>query len=265
MFAVFLHARPITTIFNTSSMLLSSSASMYASFTTGKSHRWMLSGAVLSMLLDQVLIDLLCHERDHRRCCLADRNESGVKCHVRVDLILLHALCPETLTASSDIPVAHVIHKFIQCSCGLRDTGSLPRLSSTSLSQRNSTWIRSHLSITESLSYSSCIFCRVEVVDIRIQDKERVGVPECSHELSLSFLSLALPWKSLRQPWCAADIEIPADRVCAVVSLTRQTDLPHFPWTYSSSVRSHPAHDPSTMTFSYGALLNSRVDSAIRE
>ena len=80
--------------------------------------------ALRSRLIDgsyQVLVDLLCHERDHRSCCLTDRHECCVKSHVSVDLILLHALCPETLTASSDVPVAHVIDEIIQRSCSLRN------------------------------------------------------------------------------------------------------------------------------------------------
>ena len=80
--------------------------------------------ALRSCLIDgsyKVLVDLLRHERDHRSCCLTDRHESCVESHVSVDLILLHALCPETLTASSDIPVTHVIHKLLKRSCCLRD------------------------------------------------------------------------------------------------------------------------------------------------
>ena len=69
----------------------------------------------------QILIDILCHKRNHRRRTLADRHKRCVECHVRVDLILLHALCPETLTASSDVPVAHVIDEIIQRSCSLRN------------------------------------------------------------------------------------------------------------------------------------------------
>ena len=65
----------------------------------------------------QILINILGHERNHRSCALGNRNKCGIKCHVSIDLILLHALCPETLTASSDIPVTHIIHKALQCSC----------------------------------------------------------------------------------------------------------------------------------------------------
>ena len=68
-----------------------------------------------------VLIDLLCHERNHRCCRLADRHECSIKRHVSVDLIRLHAFRPETLTASSDIPVTHIIDELFKCTCSLRD------------------------------------------------------------------------------------------------------------------------------------------------
>ena len=69
----------------------------------------------------QVLIDVFCHERDHRSCCLGDGYQCMVQSHVSIDLILLHSLCPETFTASSYIPVTHLIYKFLECSCCFRD------------------------------------------------------------------------------------------------------------------------------------------------
>ena len=70
---------------------------------------------------DQILVDILSHERDHRSRCLGYRYQCSVQCHIGIDLILLHALCPETLTASSYIPVTHVIYEILKCSCSLRD------------------------------------------------------------------------------------------------------------------------------------------------
>ena len=61
----------------------------------------------------QVLVNIFCHERNHRSGCLADRYQCGIQCHIRIDLILLHAFCPETLTASSDIPVTHLIYELL--------------------------------------------------------------------------------------------------------------------------------------------------------
>jgi hypothetical protein len=70
----------------------------------------------------QVLVDLLCHERDHRSSCLCNSYKSGVQGHIGIDLILLHALCPETLTASAHVPVTHIIYEFLESLCSLRDT-----------------------------------------------------------------------------------------------------------------------------------------------
>ena len=67
---------------------------------------------------NQVLVDFFGHERNHGSGCLTEGNQTGVKCHVSVNLILLHALCPETLSASSYIPVAQIVHKFLKGSCG---------------------------------------------------------------------------------------------------------------------------------------------------
>ena len=80
--------------------------------------------AFRSTLVDisyQVLVDLLCHEWDHRRSCLCNSYKSGIQSHISIDLILLHALCPETLTASAHIPVAHIVYKLLKGSCCLRD------------------------------------------------------------------------------------------------------------------------------------------------
>ena len=75
----------------------------------------------LVQVTDQILVDRLCHKWDHRSCYLTYGNQSGIQSHISVDLILLHTLRPETLTASSDIPVAHVIYKILQGSCSLWD------------------------------------------------------------------------------------------------------------------------------------------------
>ena len=69
----------------------------------------------------QVLVDFLCDERNHRRCRLADGYQSSIQSHISVDLILFHSLCPETFAASSYIPVAHVIYKFLKSSGCFRD------------------------------------------------------------------------------------------------------------------------------------------------
>ena len=73
-----------------------------------------------SVFLDSshnVLIDLLRHEGDHRSRALAEVLQRFIKGHVGVDLVLLHAACPETVPAAADIPVGHVVHKAFQRSC----------------------------------------------------------------------------------------------------------------------------------------------------
>ena len=69
----------------------------------------------------QILVNILGHKRNHRGRTLADRHERSVERHVGIDLILLHPLRPEALTASSDIPVAHIVHKIVHRSGRLGD------------------------------------------------------------------------------------------------------------------------------------------------
>ena len=70
----------------------------------------------------QILINLLCHKRNHWSCCLTDFNQCCIKRHIGIDLILFHSLGPETLTAAAYIPVTHFIHKIIKYPCGFGDS-----------------------------------------------------------------------------------------------------------------------------------------------
>ena len=161
----------------------------------------------------QILIDILGHERDHRRRTLADRHKRCVECHVSVDLILLHALCPETLTASSDIPVAHIIDKIIQRSCSLRDA-VVGKVVVHFLNHRIQLGEQPFVHHGKLLIVKRIFRC-VKIVNVRIQHEECIGIPERTHELALSLLH-EFAVKPLRNPRRTARVEIPADRVCTV-------------------------------------------------
>ena len=149
---------------------------------------------VLVYTSHEILVDIFCHERNHRRGCLADSDKRCIKRHISIDLILFHAFCPETFTASSHIPVAHVVHKILERSCCLR-----------------------YAVIVHDRQFVvfQRIFCRIEFVDIRIQYKEGIRIPERAHKLTLSLchcLAVETVWK----PWGTVHIEVPADRIRAV-------------------------------------------------
>ena len=162
---------------------------------------------------DEVLIDFFRHERDHRSCCLADLDQSGVQRHVSVDLILLHALCPEALTASSDIPVAHLIDELLQSSCGLGYlVGSKVLIHGADGRVKAAEQPFIH---DRKLVIFQCVFCGIKFVDVCVKHEERIGVPERAHKLTLAFDD-GLAVEAVRQPRCAVDIEIPADGIGAV-------------------------------------------------
>ena len=161
----------------------------------------------------KVLVDILCHERNHRRCCFCSGHKGSVQGHISIDLILLHTFCPETLTASSHIPVAHLIHKVLQRAGCLRDA-VVCQVVIHGLHQGVEPGQQPFIH-NRKLVVFQFVFCRIKVVDICIQHKERVGIPQGTHEFTLSLLySLAV--ETVRQPGCAVYIEIPADGISPI-------------------------------------------------
>ena len=78
-------------------------------------------GSCLVNASDHILIDLFGDERHHRCSHLAKSYDSGIKGHISVYLILAHALCPVSFSASSYIPVGQIVNKLLHCLCSLGD------------------------------------------------------------------------------------------------------------------------------------------------
>ena len=58
---------------------------------------------------------------------------------------------------------------------------------------------------------------RVKAVDIGIKHEKCIRIPQCPHELPLSFLN-GLAMETVRKPRCGVNVEVPADRVRAISS-----------------------------------------------
>ena len=162
---------------------------------------------------DKILIDLLCHKRNHGRCRLGNSNQCGVQSHVCIDLILLHSLCPETFAAASYIPVAHVIYELLESTCCFRNTVIFKMIVHCfyhGVHFRQQPFIHNRKFVV-----FQRIFCSVKVVNIRVQNEKCICVPQSSHELSLAF-GYSFAMETVRQPGRAVDVEVPADRVRAV-------------------------------------------------
>ena len=182
----------------------------------------------------QVLIDVFCHERDHRSCCLGDGYQCMVQSHVSIDLILLHSLCPETFTASSYIPVTQIIYEILKHTCCLWD----------SVIAKIIIYIFYHcvhlgedpLIHNQKFIVFQSIFCCIKIINVRIKHEECISIPKCSHELTLSFLN-SLSVETVRQPRSTVDVEIPADRICSVfLKCIKRIDRISFRLTHLLSV-----------------------------
>ena len=161
----------------------------------------------------QILIDIFCHKRNHRSSYFGNCDKCGIQSHISINFILLHAFCPETLTASSDIPVTHIIHKFLKSSCSFRNPvifKIVVHCLNHSIQLGQQPFIHNR-----QLIIFQCILGCIKFINICIQHEERIGVPQCAHKFSLTFLH-CFSMETVRQPRCTVDVEIPADRICSV-------------------------------------------------
>ena len=163
---------------------------------------------------DHVLVDGLRHEGDEG-CCTEDGIlQCGEQGHVGIDLVLLHTLGPETLTAPSYIPVGEVVHKYLQSLAGLRD----PVLGHVGIHiPDHGVHLGEDPAVhNPKLLLLQGVFHGIEAVDICIKDIEGIGVPQGAQELSLAF-RYCLSVETVGQPGGGVGIEIPADGVCTVL------------------------------------------------
>ena len=141
-------------------------------------------GSILVYRADKVLINILCHERDHGSRCLCDRYKCGIKCHIRRSLVITFACYPEAFTRTADIPVGKLVNEIGKISCCFGYTvvcKVIIKLSDHRIKTGKDEFIH-----YRKIKLLYVILCRIKVVDIRIKRPERVCVPECTHELTLS-------------------------------------------------------------------------------
>ena len=172
--------------------------------------------ALLRVLLDsadQVLVDLLRHERDHRRGEKNRRLQAGVKRLIGVDLVLLHAVSPEAAAAAADIPVGKIIHKILQRLAGFgRPVGRHVFVNGPDRRVEPGEDPAVHHAQRRVVRL---VLRRVELINVRVQHVERIGVPQRAEELSLSLLH-GLAVEPARKPGGRAGEEIPSDRVRSI-------------------------------------------------
>ena len=163
---------------------------------------------------DEVAVDGLRHEWDHRRSGLGRRDECRVERHVGIDLILLHALCPEAAAAAADIPVRELVDKLLECLGRFRH--AVVREVVVDILDHRVEAREAPLVHDRQLIVVERVLRRIEVVDVGVEHEECVRVPECAHEFALAFLD-GIVVEAVRQPRCAVLVEIPADGVSAVL------------------------------------------------
>ena len=163
---------------------------------------------------DDVLPDRFRHERNERRGDERRRLQCGVEGHVGIDLILLHALRPVTLSSAADVPVRQVVRELFEQCRGFRDPVGREILVDA---LHHRVHLRKKPAVHDrQFRIVQLIFRRIEAVDVRIERIECISVPKRAEELPLSLLH-RLVGIAFRQPRRAGGVEVPADRVGAVL------------------------------------------------
>ena len=147
----------------------------------------------------QVSVYAFCHKWNHWSRYLAQCNKCCVQCHVCINLVLFHSLSPESLTASSYIPVRELIYKVLKnscCLCNLVILKVVINCLNKSIELGKNPFVHNW-----KLIILKCVPCSIEIIYICIQNEECVCVPDCSHELSLTLCN-CLVIESVRKPRC---------------------------------------------------------------
>ena len=171
-------------------------------------------GRILINASYEILINFLGHERNHGGGSLAYSNERGVKHHVCVYLVLRKSLYPITLSAAADIPVRHLVDKCIESLCRFGNTVVVKVIIDCfngGIKARKEPLVH-YIKLV--VIYR--VLCGVEVIYIRIENIESIGIPKSTHELALTLLN-GFSVEAVRKPRSGVGVEIPADSVRAVL------------------------------------------------
>ena len=171
-------------------------------------------GSACIHLLHQIAVDFLCDEGCEGCCQFYHGFQNGIQCHISIDFILFHAFCPETLTASSYIPVGQVIQEINHCTGRLCQLVALQRFIHEfiqCLQLGENPFIHG-----SQLFVIQCVLCRIELIDFCVQDVESVCVPQRTHEFSLHF-GYSLIIIARGQPRRGVCVEVPTNRICTLL------------------------------------------------
>ena len=160
----------------------------------------------------QVLVDVLAHKGGQRGQHFGGGHQSGIQSHIGGGLIIRLSLDPEALPAAAHIPVAQLVHKVLQNPGSLRHLilGQIPVQvlhRRVQPGQQPAVHYRQRAVVQTAGG-------RVKAIDVGVQHKESVGVPQSGEELLLA-LHHGLLREALGQPGGAGGVEVPAQGVGA--------------------------------------------------
>ena len=161
-----------------------------------------------------VLIHCLGHEGGEGGGYQRHGLEHGVEGHVGGLLIGGHILAPVPLAAAADVPVGKVVHEVLHLAARL---GHLQVVKVCLNVTHEGVQAGKYPPVHGGQVFAHQLMPGgVEVIYVRIQYIEGVGIPEGSHVLALA-LGYGLCGEAVGQPGHGAGVEIPAHSVCALI------------------------------------------------
>ena len=134
---------------------------------------------------NDIAVDFLGNERHERRDEPCRSFEYGVQRHVRGFFVLGHVAAPVTLAATAHVPVGEFIHEVADLARGFGDLVVFERvvheLDKRVHSRQYPLVHNGQFALVQS------IFRRVELVDLGVENIERIGVEQRAEEFSLHF------------------------------------------------------------------------------
>ena len=157
-------------------------------------------GRVFVKRPDKILINAFRHKRGVRRDKFRQFGKDGVKRHIRGDFVVGHFASPVSFATATNVPVGKFVHEVLNFPCAFENlifVQAVVHVFDKAVEPRK------HPSVHDrQFAIFKVVFRRIELVDIGVKYKERIGVPERAHEFTLR-LADGFGIEPRRKPGCA--------------------------------------------------------------
>ena len=170
--------------------------------------------SILEEVCCDVLVDAFGNEWYKWSGNLAKCIKSCVQSHVRRLLVRCPLATPVTFTATANIPVGKHIGKLFNSASSFGNFVVSKALVHSFYKLVN--FRKQPLVHQSEFAIGKVVLAWIKVVDVGIQNVERIGVPQSTKELALSF-AYGIVVETAWEPWRTCCVEVPTYRICTLL------------------------------------------------